>query len=113
MLDNQECIGEGIVKFPSVKKTFGRVAAAQRISRKTVRFVGAALLAAGVVTSNAPVSQADTGPSAQQFARAGGVFVIPAAPSVTLSDGTTRVAGHVSHSSHVSHGSHCSGYSYC
>jgi hypothetical protein len=101
------------MRFPSVKKAFGRVAAAQRISRKTVRLVGAALLAAGLVTANAPVSEADTGPSVRQIARAGGVFVIPAAPSITVSDGTTRVAGHVSHSSHASHGSHCSGYSYC
>jgi hypothetical protein len=101
------------MKFPSVKKAFGRVASTERISRKTVKLVGAAFLAAGLVIANAPVSRADTGPSIHQFARAGGVFVIPAAPSITLSDGTTRVAGHVSHSSHVSHGSHCSGYSYC
>jgi len=96
------------MKFPSVKKTFGRIASAERISRRTVRLVGAALLSAGLMTANAPVSQAGIGQPDVQSARRGGVFVIPAAPAISLSDGTIKVAGHVSHSSHVSHASHCS-----
>lgn len=101
------------MKFPSVKKAFGRIASAERISRKTVKLVGAALLSAGLLTASAPASQAGIGQPEIQSARAGSVIVIPAAPAIGLSDGTTRVAGHVSHSSHVSHGSHCSSYSYC
>ena len=101
------------MKFPSVKKAFGRITSAERISRKTVKLVGAALLSAGLMSANAPVSQAGIGQPEIQSVQPGGVFVIPAAPTVNLSDGTTRVAGHTSHSSHVSHGSHCSSYSYC
>src|SRR4051812_44093726 len=96
------------MKFPSVKKAFDRSAFAERISRGTVKFVGAALLTAGLLGAHAPASQAGTGPE-MQSSRAGGVIVIPAAPSVTFTDGTRQFSQHVSHSSHVSHGSHCSG----
>ena len=102
------------MKFPSVKKAFGRAGRAERISRKTVKFIGAALVSAGLMAASAPASRADIGQPEITSARPGAVFVIPAAPAIGLSDGTTTtVAQHVSHSSHVSHGSHCSSYSYC
>jgi hypothetical protein len=100
------------MKFPSVKKAFGRIASAERISRGTVKLVGAALLTAGLLAAHAPTSQAGTGPE-MRSTWAGGVIVIPAAPSVTFTDGTRQFSQHVSHSSHVSHGSHCSGAAYC
>jgi len=101
------------VKFPSVKKAFSRIAPAERISSETVQAVGAALLTAGLVAANAPISQADIAMPTIQAAQPGGVIVIPMAPSISLSDGTTIIADHFSHSSHASHASHCSGYSYC
>lgn len=101
------------MKFPSVKKAFGRIASVERISRKTVKLVSAALLTAGLLAAHAPASQAGIGQPEMQSARAGGVIVIPAAPSITFTDGTRQFSQHVSHSSHVSHGSHCSGAAYC
>jgi len=104
------------MKFPSVKKAFGRIASCERISRKTVRLVGAALLSAGLTVGSTSVSKASVGEAQMQAAYPGTVIVIPAPPQLHIIDGTMQVAGHSSHSSHASHGSHgshCSGYSYC
>jgi hypothetical protein len=104
------------MKFPSVKKGFGRIVAAERIGRRTVKLVGAALVAAGLVVQGAHVAKADFGQPGIQASWPGGVIVIPVAPAINLTDGTIVIADHFSHSSHASHASHvshCSGYSYC
>jgi hypothetical protein len=96
------------MKFPSVKKAFGRIVSSERIGRKTVKFVGAALFAAGLAAAGTSGSKADVGQLMVQSVQLGGVIVIPVAPSISLTDGSIVVADHYSHSSHVSHASHCS-----
>jgi hypothetical protein len=104
--------------FPKVQKRFGRLASKDKISKATVKVVGAALLAAGMAVSTPADVRADVGllPTSQAHSLAGGVITLPLAPRLIITDGTTTLANHYSHSSHASHtshGSHCSGYSYC
>ena len=104
--------------FPKVTKKFGRLASVKKLSRGTMKVIGAALVAAGISLSNAPDGHASVPPDRVSISSnvSGRVIVLPLAPVVTITDGTTILANHYSHSSHashVSHGSHCSGYSYC
>jgi len=104
--------------FPKVTKKFGRLESLKKLSTGTMKIVSAALVAAGITLSNVPDAYAGL-PHAEARTSShahGGVIVLPSAPSVSITDGTTMLAGHyshTSHASHVSHGSHCSGYSYC
>lgn len=105
------------MRFPSVKKAISQNATVEQISRATVRLVSTALVAAGMSAAEIPESKANTEEPNARPAQPGGVFVMPPAPSITLTDGTTEIiATHYSHSSHVSHSSHashCSGASWC
>jgi hypothetical protein len=105
------------MNFPRVNKGFAKLAGAEKLGRATVKTIAAALMAAGVILGGSHAPKADT---ANDYisAPAGRVFVLQAAPSMLLTDGTTtmQLAQHVSHSSHASHASHashCSSYSYC
>jgi hypothetical protein len=97
--------------FPKVRKRFGRLASGDRLTKATVKLVGAALIAAGLSLGPA----ADTKASVSEPQLTGRVIVLPAAPAISITDGTTfaQHVSHSSHASHTSHGSHCSGYSYC
>lgn len=101
--------------FPKVSKRFGRLASKDRLTKATVRIVGAALIAAGLATGGVSKGMANT-PAAEVPAvasAAGRVITLPAAPALSITDGTTLMAVHHSHSSHVSHSSHsshCSAY---
>lgn len=100
--------------FPKVVKRFGRLGSAEKLAKTTLKFVSASLLAAGLVSavaSQGHAAIADVGRNAV----VGRVIVLPVAPSVSITDGTTFAThySHSSHASHASHGSHCSGYSWC
>lgn len=110
-------VDEGTMIFPKVSKRFGRLASKDKLSKATMKLVGAALLAAGLVASGVSDSRASLPTVIDQVAAVSGrVITLPAAPTLSITDGTTLMAGHyshTSHASHTSHGSHCSGYSYC
>jgi len=104
--------------FPKVSKRFGRLASKDKLSKATIRIVGAALIAAGLATGSANESMANTpvGEPSVVASAAGRVITLPAAPPLSLTDGSSVVAthySHTSHASHASHASHCSSYSYC
>lgn len=105
------------MKFPKVNKGFARLAGAEKLGRATVKTIAAALMAAGVILGGSNAPKADVAGD-YMVAPAGRVFVLQAAPSMLLTDGTTTMqlvqhVSHSSHSSHASHASHCSSYSYC
>jgi hypothetical protein len=103
--------------FPKVSKRFARLASKDKLSKATMKLVGAALLAAGLVVSGVDNSSASLPTEVSHVAPVTGrVITLPTAPALSITDGTTLMAGHyshTSHASHTSHGSHCSGYSYC
>ena len=104
--------------FPKVTKRFGRLASKDRLTKVTVKVVGAALIAAGLAIGGAGKPMANT-PAIETPAAAsivGRVITLPTAPALSITDGTTLMAVHYSHSSHASHASHashCSSASYC
>lgn len=100
--------------FPKVKKRFSRLAPTEKLSRATVKLVGAALIAAALGTADLSELRAETSLGTDAVATAlGRVIVLPAAPAVSVTEGTTAMAAHYSHSSHASHSSHVSHASHC
>jgi hypothetical protein len=98
-----------VMKFPKVNKGFAKLAGAEKLGRATLKTIAAALMAAGVVLGGSNASKADTAGD-YISAPAGRVFVLQAAPSILLTDGSTTIqlAQHYSHTSHASHASHAS-----
>jgi len=72
--------------FPRVKKNLGRLTSSERLAMETVKFVGAALLAAGLsAAGTAGAKAADEGPNPQAIsATTGAITILPATPAYRL-----------------------------
>jgi hypothetical protein len=96
--------------YPKAKKDCSRLSPNERLTHKTIQFLGAALLGSGLLlgVASAPEAKTIPVPTISAEKRAGSVIVLT--PSSAKS-GKAFLTGHGSHSSHASHASHFSHYS--
>jgi hypothetical protein len=97
--------------YPKAKKDCSRLSPNERLTHKTIQFLGAALLGSGLLLgiASAPEAKMVSAPTISTEKRAGSVIVLT--PSGSSKSGKAFLTGHGSHASHSSHASHFSHYS--
>jgi hypothetical protein len=102
--------GGTMSSYPKAKKNCSRLSPNERLSHKTIQFLGAALVGSGLLLGIASAPEAKMVPVSSISAEKRGGSVIVLTPSSSKS-GKAFLTQHGSHSSHASHASHFSHYS--
>ena len=98
-----------MAKYPKIEKGIPRLSQDDSLRSTTIQLVTGALLSAGLLLSGTPSAEAKAiiTPTLSTQSSQGSAIVLAPSSGMTK-QGSTLLAGHVSHSSHASHHSHYS-----